>query len=185
MAWIQKKGERKSVNTNGSSVSKVDDWRFGKVSNYGCNGPCSNPTWGKINANGVLSLLYGYYFCEIVFWRRCIDSACQYSMSTNNRLRIRERVEWIVCHSDHVSSSETTTCNHQFSEYERWGFFTKRIWMYLFGKFPNIWNCVCRQYCTYHQCCAALSCIATPVSYCNYRIAFLKYCRLNSKTILV
>ena len=103
---------------------------------------------------------------------------------TKNRLRLRERVEWMVCHSDHISSSETTTCNHQFSEYEWWGFFTKRIWMYRFGKFTNIWNCVCRQYCTYHQCSAALSCIATPVSYCNYGIASLKYCQLNGKTIL-
>ena len=79
LLWLEskKKGERKSVNTDGSSVSKVDDWRFGKLSNYGCIGPCSNPTRGKINANGVLSLLYEYYFCEIVFWRRCIDRACQ------------------------------------------------------------------------------------------------------------
>ena len=103
--------------------------------------------------------------------------------STNNGLRIRERVEWIVCHSDYVSSSETTTCNHQFSEYKWWGFFTKRIWMYRFGKFTNIWKCVCCQYCTYHQCSAALSCIAT-LSYCNYGIASLKYFRLNGKTIL-
>ena len=46
LLWLEskKKGERKSVNTDGSSVSKVEDWRFGKVSNYGCNGPCSNPT---------------------------------------------------------------------------------------------------------------------------------------------
>ena len=75
LLWLEskKKGERKSVNTDGSSVWKVQDWRFGKVSNYCYNGPCSNPTWGKINANGMLSLLYGYYFCEIVFCRRCID----------------------------------------------------------------------------------------------------------------
>ena len=91
----------------------------------------------------------------------------------------------MVCHSDPVYSSETTICNHQFSEYEWWGSFTKRIWMYRFGKFTNIWNCVFHQYCTYHQCCAALSYIATPVSYCNYHIASLKYCRLNGKTILV
>ena len=46
LLWLEskKKGERKSVNTDGSSVSKVEDWHFGKVSNYGCNGPCSNPT---------------------------------------------------------------------------------------------------------------------------------------------
>ena len=104
--------------------------------------------------------------------------------STDNRLRIRESVEWMVCHSDRVSLSETITCNHQLSESEWWGFFIERIWMYRFGKFTNIWNFVCRQYCTYHQCCAALSCIATPVSYCNYRTVSLRYCRLNGKTIL-
>ena len=60
--------------------------------------------------------------------------------STNNRLRIRERVEWMVCHSDCISSSEATTCNHQFSESEWLGFFTKRIRMYHFGKFANISN---------------------------------------------
>ena len=38
--------------------------------------------------------------------------------STNNKLRMRERVEWMVCHSERVSSSEATTCNHQFSESE-------------------------------------------------------------------
>ena len=27
----------------------------------------------------------------------------------------RERAEWMVCHLDRVSSSEATTCNHQFS----------------------------------------------------------------------
>ena len=45
----------------------------------------------------------------------------------------------MVCHSDRVSLSETTTCNHQFSESEWWELFTKRIWMYRFGKFTNIW----------------------------------------------
>ena len=40
----KKKGVRKSINTDGSSVSKIDDWRFGKVSNYGFNGLSSNPT---------------------------------------------------------------------------------------------------------------------------------------------
>ena len=57
--------------------------------------------------------------------------------STNNTLRIRERVEWMVCHSDCISSSETITCNHQFSESEWLGFFIKRIWMYHFGRFAN------------------------------------------------
>ena len=44
LLWLEskKKGERKSVHTDGSSVRKVDDWRF--VSNSGCNGPCLNPT---------------------------------------------------------------------------------------------------------------------------------------------
>ena len=133
----------------------------------------------------MLYLLYGYCVCESVLEAVHWQGLSVGYGSTNNRLRIREREGWMVCHSDHVSSSKTTTFNHQYSEYEWWGFFSKRIRMYRFGKFTNIWNCVCRRYCTYHQCCAALSCIATPVSYCNYRIASLKYYRLNGKTILV
>ena len=44
LLWLEskKKGVRKSINTDGSSVWKVDDGRF--VSNSGCNGPCLNPT---------------------------------------------------------------------------------------------------------------------------------------------
>ena len=89
--------------------------------------------------------------------------------STNTRLRIRERVEWMVYHSNRGSSSEATTCNHQFSESEWWGFFTKGVWMYRFGKLTSRWNCVCRQYCTVHQCCAALYCIETRASCYNLR----------------
>ena len=109
---------------------------------------------------------------ELFLWNSALEAMHWQGLSmgyvsANHRLRIREKVEWMVYHSDHVSSSETSICNHSFSEYEWWGFFTKIIWMYRFGKFTNIWNCVCRQYCTYHQCCPALSCMVTPVSYCS------------------
>ena len=65
------------------------------------------------------------YYMGTIFVKKCFGDDALTGQgvsvvygSTNNRLRIREKVEWIVCHSDDVSSSETTTCNHQFSEYE-------------------------------------------------------------------
>ena len=83
--------------------------------------------------------------------------------STNNKLRMRERVEWMVCHSERVSSSEATTCNHQFSESEWWRCFTKRIWMHRFGKLPSVSNCVCL-YCT------APPVLCSIILQCNTRI---------------
>ena len=43
--------------------------------------------------------------------------------STNNKLRTRETVKGMVCHSDCVSSSEATTCNYDFFESEFWVIF--------------------------------------------------------------
>ena len=75
-------------------------------------GPCSSPESGKIH--------YGtsFLYClGTLFVKQCFGGGA--SGSNNHRLKIRERVKWMVCHSDRVSSSsEATTCNHEFSESE-------------------------------------------------------------------
>ena len=83
---------------------------------------------------------------------------------TNNKLRIRERVELMVCHSDRVSSPKVTTNKHQFPKSNWQGFFTKRFWMCRFAKLTSVWNCFVANIVLYHQYCTVLSCTATPVS---------------------
>ena len=100
-----------------------DIWRFGKVPNFCRNGPQSNLVWGKIYSTP--SSLFGYCVCETVFEPVHRQGLSVGYESTNNRLRKWERVEWMVCHSDRVSSSGATTCSHQFSQSEWWRFFNK------------------------------------------------------------
>ena len=54
--------------------------------------------------------------------------------------------------------------------------FTKKIWMYHFGKFTSIWNCVCCQYCTVPPllCCIILH-RNTSTSVVTYATS-MKYC---------
>ena len=83
--------------------------------------------------------------------------------STNNKLRMRERVEWMVCHSelwrllhaiinflnlsDEGSSPKESTCTVLES----------------YPVFQIVFVCIV----LHHQCCAALSYIATPESICS------------------
>ena len=120
---------------------------------------------------GTTTLLFRYCVSETVFWRGCIERACQLGYGSDNSLRIRGSVKWMLCHSNRV-------CNHQFSGSVWWAFFAKRVWMYRFSMLTSVWNCACL------QCCATLSCTATPLPYYNL-CCVVENCQLNGKTILV
>ena len=60
---------------------------------------------------------------------------------------------------------------------------TKKIWMFHFGNFSGIWNCVHYQYCTAwysnHHCCAALTCIVTLFH------TILSFCSMLAQDVFV
>ena len=108
-------------------------------------------------------LLNGYCWwnsvLEAVNWQGC-------------QCRLRDCREDGLPFWSQVSSPGATTCNHYFFSVRVMRIpttiFTQKIWMYHFGKFTNIWNCFCYQYCTVPPllCCIILHCNITSL-YCN------------------
>ena len=123
-----------------------------------------NPAWDKILARLLYCL--GTVFMK-VFWRQWIDRA-PVDYENNNRVRIRERVEWIF------AILPFWLCIFIKGYYLQSSIFWVLVMRVLHQKnltvlesLPLFEIVFAVSVVLYHQCCAALSCIATPVSYCN------------------
>ena len=88
-------------------------------------------------------------------WNSVLDAVHWQGLSVGcksdyHKLRIWERKEWMVCHSDrkylHHRLLPAITIFLSLSD-EDSNHFTKKNWMYHFDKFNSIRNFVCYQYC--------------------------------------
>ena len=112
---------------------------------------------------------------DTLFVKQCFGNSTPQGLSVscgskNNRLREKEMVEWMVCHSDRKylhqiqlpAIMNLRSLSDENSSPKKSGctvLASLRVFEIVFIA-SNV---------LYNQCCSTLTCIATPMSYCNLR----------------
>ena len=139
----------------------------------------------KHEARFMACLIYrlGTVFVKQLAIRRQWNSYSVGYGSNNNRLMIRERAEWMVCHFDHIY---IFIRGYYLQSSIFWVWVMRVLHQKNLASLPMFEIVFSANIVLYHQCCVALSYIAsTPVSYCNLCCITEILCWLNGITISV